>query len=72
MVADQLQEALKSRVAIEQAKGIIAERLACDLDQAFTRLRRHARHGGRRLGEVSQQVIDGTLRPEEIPSFHAG
>lgn len=66
MVADQLQEALNSRVVIEQAKGIMAERLGLGVDEAFGRLRRYARHSGRRLGEVAQEVIDGTLRSEEI------
>jgi transcriptional regulator with GAF, ATPase, and Fis domain len=66
MVTDQLQEALNSRIAIEQAKGIIAERLGLSVNEAFTRLRRYARHSGRRLGEVAQEVIDGTLHFEEI------
>lgn len=66
VVTDQLHEALNSRVAIEQAKGITAERLGCDMNEAFTRLRRYARNSGRRLGEVAQEVVDGTLRPEEI------
>lgn len=66
VVTEQLQDALNSRIAIEQAKGIIAERLMCDMDEAFARLRRFARTGGVRLGEVSQEVIDGTLRPEEL------
>jgi transcriptional regulator with GAF, ATPase, and Fis domain len=66
MVADQLQEALNSRIVIEQAKGILAERLGLGVDEAFTRLRRYARHSGRRLGEVADEVIDGTLRSEEI------
>jgi transcriptional regulator with GAF, ATPase, and Fis domain len=67
MVSDQLQEALHSRIAIEQAKGIIAERRGCDMDQAFTSLRRHARSDRRRLTDVAQDVVDGTLRAEELP-----
>jgi ANTAR domain len=66
MVADELQEVLKSGIAIDQAKGIIAERLECSTDKAFTRLRRDARNGRGRLGSVAQDVIDETLRPEEI------
>jgi AmiR/NasT family two-component response regulator len=57
-VADQLQEVLKSGIAIDQAKGISAERLECSTDKAFTRLRRDARNGGGRLGSVAQNVID--------------
>lgn len=41
---DQLQRALASRVAIEQAKGILAERRGIPLGDAFERLRRHARN----------------------------
>lgn len=63
---EQLQHALTSRVAVEQAKGIIAERLGADMNDAFAWLRRHARGSGRLLSEVAQDVIDGRLRPEEI------
>lgn len=70
MVADQLQEALNSRIVIEQAKGIIAERLGVGVSEAFSRMRGYARSSGRRLGEVAREIIDGTLRPEEtlVPS----
>lgn len=66
VVSEHLQEALESRIAVEQAKGIIAERLGCGMDEAFARLRRFARTGQRRLSDVAQEVVDGTLRPEEI------
>jgi len=46
---------------IEQAKGIIAERHALDMNQAFTALRRHARRTGQPLSIVAAAVIDGTL-----------
>jgi GAF domain-containing protein len=62
IVADQLQEALETRISIEQAKGIVAEGLGCTTDEAFRRLRRHARDLSERLGETAQQVIDGTVR----------
>ncbi len=66
VVAEQLQQALTSRIAIEQAKGIIAERLGCDMDEAFRVLRAHARRDGRRLAEVAQQVVTGALRPDAL------
>lgn len=57
--ADQLQEALDSRVLIEQAKGVLAERLAVPVDQAFALLRRQARSSNRRLVSVAQAVVSG-------------
>ena len=66
LVADQLQEALHSRIVIEQAKGIIAQALGLEMDEAFAGLRRYARSGGRRLAQVAQGVVDGTLEPDAI------
>lgn len=65
-LAVQLQEALDSRVAIEQAKGVIAERAGIEIAEAFVHLRRYARANGRRLTEVAQAVIDGSLPPATI------
>jgi GAF domain-containing protein len=65
-VAEQLQEALNSRTAVEQAKGVIAERLGVGMDEAFARLRRYARSQQSRLTDVALQVVAGTLRPEEV------
>lgn len=64
LLTEQLQTALNSRVLIEQAKGVLAERLHLDLDQAFALLRRAARNRNRRLSELAQAVVDGT---ETIP-----
>ncbi len=58
---DQLSGALTSRVVIEQAKGVISERAGIDLVEAFSRLRTYARDGNRRLTDVAQAAIDGTL-----------
>jgi GAF domain-containing protein len=58
---EQLSYALKSRVVIEQAKGIIAERAGIDLSEAFDRLRGHARDHNLRLTEVAQAAVVGTL-----------
>ena len=61
---EQLTYALNSRVVIEQAKGMVAERLGLDMEQAFNRLRNHARSHNLRLGDVARSVIDGTLAAE--------
>ncbi len=60
-VVSQLQDALTSRVVIEQAKGVLAERAQIDVDGAFARLRAHARHSNRRLSDVAREVINGRL-----------
>jgi len=55
----QLQHALTSRVVIEQAKGIIAERLGIGVDVAFTELRHYARSNNNRIAELSASVVAG-------------
>lgn len=60
---EQLSEALTSRIVIEQAKGVIAERAGTSLAEAFARLRAYARNHNLRLTEVAQAGIDGTLDP---------
>ena len=42
-LTEQLQQALESRTVIEQAKGVIAARHDVSIDEAFERIRRHAR-----------------------------
>ena len=63
MVVDQLNHALNSRIMIEQAKGILAERAGLDMGHAFSWLRNHARSHNLLLVDVAQSVIDGTLEP---------
>jgi len=52
---------LNSRIAIEQAKGMIAERSRVDMDTAFTLLRKFARNNNRGLTEVAGALVAGTL-----------
>ena len=58
---EQLNHALNSRIVIEQAKGMVAEREGLDMEQAFSALRNHARNHNLRLVDVARDVIDGTL-----------
>lgn len=63
LVREQLQQALNDRIAIEQAKGIISERVGCGVDAAFMILRTHARSTSRRLSLVAQDVVLGLVDP---------
>ncbi|MGJ7441730.1 GAF domain-containing protein [Aquipuribacter sp. MA13-6] len=65
-LSEQLQTALHSRVLLEQAKGMLAARAGIGVDEAFTRMRRHARGHGLPLTDVAGQVISGTLRSELV------
>jgi GAF domain-containing protein len=58
---EQLQMALASRIAIEQAKGILAHKHRISVDQAFDRLRRHARAHNQSLRKLAQAVVDGDV-----------
>jgi GAF domain-containing protein len=59
-LAGQLQEALSTRVIIEQAKGMLAERHRLHPDQAFGLLREQARRSGRKLHALAAEVLDGS------------
>ncbi|HYR64285.1 MAG TPA: GAF and ANTAR domain-containing protein [Actinomycetota bacterium] len=61
VLAEQLQSALNSRVVIEQAKGVLAERASVNVDDAFQMLRTYARNNNRRLHEVAEDVIGGAI-----------
>ena len=60
LLAAQLQNALNSRVAIEQAKGVLAERRGVSVDDAFVLLRAHARNHHLRLSDLARDVADGS------------
>ena len=64
--AKQLQHALSSRILIEQAKGMLAERTGLDMSEAFRLMRLHARTNGLRLSTVASSVINGTCDTEAI------
>ena len=61
MVNEQLEHALNSRIVIEQAKGMIAERKGIGMEAAFASLRHHARSQNLRLADVAGDIISGTL-----------
>jgi len=61
VLAEQLQSALNSRVLLEQAKGVLAERATISVDQAFTLMRAYARRNNQQLIAVAAAVIEGTI-----------
>ena len=61
-LSEQLQEALKSRIVIEQAKGITAQRLVVTIDQAYQRIRVHARNNNASLRSVAEAIVQVGLQ----------
>ena len=70
VLAEQLQAALNSRVIIEQAKGMLAERAQIDLSEAFTLLRTHARARQQRLSDLARDVVSGATIPDLLLDPH--
>lgn len=61
LLNEQLTQALRTRIVIEQAKGVVAERADLDMEAAFARLRRHARNHNMRLTDVAEAVSSKAL-----------
>lgn len=66
-VTAQLQGALLSRVAVEQAKGALAERANISVDEAFRRLRDYARDHNAKLTDVANAFMARAL-PDNVVS----
>jgi transcriptional regulator with GAF, ATPase, and Fis domain len=62
MVTEQLQNALRSRITIEQAKGVLAERLHLTVEDAFTLIRDYARDHNLKLADTARAITEGELR----------
>jgi GAF domain-containing protein len=57
VLTQQLQHALNARVAVEQAKGVLAQLGSVPMEVAFEHLRRYARSHSTLLGDVARRVV---------------
>jgi hypothetical protein len=64
--AEQLQHALDSRIVVEQAKGILSERVGLEMDGAFSLLRYAARGAQMKIHVLAQAVVDADETPEAV------
>jgi AmiR/NasT family two-component response regulator len=62
----QLEHALESRISIEQAKGIVAERYSLEVDEAFELIRRTARSHRMKLYDLTTAIHPGQEMPPEL------
>ena len=61
-LSEQLQEALESRIVIEQAKGITAQKRSVTIDHAYQHMRGHARSNHASLRTVAHAIVEVGLR----------
>lgn len=62
----QLSNALNSRIIIEQAKGMIRQATNCPVEEAFNRLRAHARNHNEGMTELAARIVEGVMMPSEL------
>jgi ANTAR domain len=67
-----LQRALDTRVVIEQAKGVLAERFDVDVHEAFRVLRLAARSNRIRLHDLAARVVESRATPPEVEQTRLG
>jgi hypothetical protein len=61
-----LQTALTSRIVIEQAKGVLMERLDLPQQAAFELLRSAARRSRRKLHDIASEIVTTRITPDHI------
>src|SRR3954447_2726531 len=63
---EQLELALQSRIAIEQAKGVLAERFGWSVETAFEVLRSGARSARMNIHQLARDTVPGEATPQPI------
>jgi AmiR/NasT family two-component response regulator len=64
--SSQLRHALDSRIVIEQAKGMLAERFRLSIDEAFDVLRQASRSNRVKIHDLARRVTTSRETPPEI------
>ena len=62
----QLETALRSRLVIEQAKGVLAERHGLEIEEAFDVLRRGARSNRQKIHDLAREVVTSRETPRPV------
>jgi transcriptional regulator with GAF, ATPase, and Fis domain len=65
-VEEHLQRALQTRIGIEQAKGIISERMGIPMDASFGLLRGYSRNSNQKLHDVARDIVRGVLPTSDL------
>ena len=69
--ASQLQAVLENRVVIQQAKGMLAERLGVTLEEASAFLRTAARARGMKLNQLAIEIVQSLETQAEHSVCHS-
>jgi Stage II sporulation protein E (SpoIIE)/ANTAR domain len=63
-----LRRAMRTRALIEQAKGILAERLGCDPEMAFAQLSKQSQDTNTPLVDVAADIVNGIAPAQQTAS----
>ena len=64
-LAAQMESAMRTRAVIEQAKGILMASHRISADKAFDALARASQRENRKLKDIAQRLVDGTVRSSD-------